>query len=74
MHKCKESLTPPLLLLLLLLLLHYYCYYNRDGGSGKRKGKKRLWNLLDYGVKWNEIKDIALPILERYTARTNGSR
>jgi len=24
-------------------------------------------------VKWAEVKDIALPILERYTARTNGS-
>lgn len=39
----------------------------------QRKGKKRSWSLLDYGVNWAEVKDIALPILERYTARTNGS-
>ena len=41
--------------------------------SPQRKGKKRSWSLLDYGVNWAEVKDIALPILERYTARTNGS-
>ncbi len=43
------------------------------GTPTQRKGKKRSWSLLDYGVKWAEVKDIALPILERYTARTNGS-
>ena len=42
-------------------------------GNTQRKGKKRQWSLLDYGVDWTEVKDIALPILERYTARTNGS-
>lgn len=44
-----------------------------SGLPQQHKGKKRSWSLLDYGVKWAEVKDIALPILERYTARTNGS-
>ena len=46
---------------------------NTHAHSPQRKGKKRSWSLLDYGVNWAEVKDIALPILERYTARTNGS-
>jgi len=34
----------------------------------------RNWTVFDYGVNWAEVKEVALPILNRVTARTNGSR
>mmetsp|Transcript_27073 Transcript_27073/g.72919 ORF Transcript_27073/g.72919 Transcript_27073/m.72919 type:complete len:1138 (+) Transcript_27073:380-3793(+) len=33
----------------------------------------RDWFIFDYGVNWDLVKAIAMPILNRYTARTNGS-
>jgi trehalose 6-phosphate synthase/phosphatase len=33
----------------------------------------RKWFVPDFGVDWDEIKAIALPILNRYTGRTNGA-
>lgn len=41
-----------------------------DGNSSQNK---RQWRIMDYGVDWEKIKEITLPILERYTAHTNGS-
>ena len=34
---------------------------------------KREWFIFNYGVNWTLVKQIAMPILQRYTARTNGS-
>jgi len=33
----------------------------------------RKWHCFDLGVNWKEVKDVALPLLSKYTARTNGS-
>lgn len=35
--------------------------------------ENRHWNVFDYGVNWEEIKAIALPLLNKFTAHTNGS-
>jgi len=40
--------------------------------SSQQKGA-RDWFIFDYGVNWDLVKAIAMPILQRYTARTNGS-
>lgn len=29
--------------------------------------------VFDYGVNWTEVKDVALPLLHKFTAHTNGS-
>lgn len=29
--------------------------------------------VFDYGVSWDEVKDAALPLLQKFTAHTNGS-
>lgn len=29
--------------------------------------------VFDYGVNWQEVKDVALPLLNKFTAHTNGS-
>jgi len=34
----------------------------------------RVWTRFDYGVDWAGVREVALPILRRATARTNGSR
>eukprot|EP00638_Chattonella_subsalsa_P000169 CAMPEP_0117747192 /NCGR_PEP_ID=MMETSP0947-20121206/8366_1 /TAXON_ID=44440 /ORGANISM="Chattonella subsalsa, Strain CCMP2191" /LENGTH=1015 /DNA_ID=CAMNT_0005564601 /DNA_START=124 /DNA_END=3171 /DNA_ORIENTATION=+ len=47
-----------------------------DGGERESTVESidgRVWTIFDYGVDWAEVKDIALPILNRVTARTNGS-
>jgi len=36
--------------------------------SGKRK-----WHFFDLGVDWDAVKRVALPVLSKYTARSNGS-
>lgn len=33
----------------------------------------RKWKYFDLGVNWEEVKKIVLPILSKYTARSNGS-
>ncbi len=33
----------------------------------------RHWEVYDYGVNWDEVRHIALPILRKFTAHTNGS-
>jgi len=33
----------------------------------------RLWKYLDFGVDWEAVKKVAMPIISKYTARTNGS-
>jgi len=34
---------------------------------------ERIWKTSDLGVDWEAVKRISLPILSKYTARTNGS-
>lgn len=29
--------------------------------------------MLDYGVNWDEVKESALPLMQKFTAHTNGS-
>lgn len=36
-------------------------------------GRERSWQYLDFGVDWNAIKKVAMPIISKFTARTNGS-
>lgn len=36
-------------------------------------GNKRTWEYFDLGVDWKAVKKVALPIMAKYTARTNGS-
>jgi trehalose 6-phosphate synthase/phosphatase len=33
----------------------------------------RKWETSDLGVDWNRVKEIAMPVLSKYTARANGS-
>jgi len=44
-----------------------------SGGDLEALGKLRNWYTPDLGVDWPTIKSIALPLLNRYTGRTNGS-
>jgi trehalose 6-phosphate synthase/phosphatase len=39
-----------------------------QGNDGKRK-----WYSFDLGVDWDAVKRVALPVLSKYTARSNGS-
>ena len=34
---------------------------------------EREWEYLDFGVDWNAVKVVAMPIISKFTARTNGS-
>eukprot|EP00904_Undaria_pinnatifida_P011972 jgi/Undpi1/7905/HiC_scaffold_24.g10377.m1 len=36
-------------------------------------GKERSWEVFDYGVNWDEVKTAALPLLQKFTAHTNGA-
>ncbi|KAL7543485.1 hypothetical protein ACHAXR_012780 [Thalassiosira sp. AJA248-18] len=36
-------------------------------------GQKRVWHYLDFGVDWTAVKKVAMPIISKFTARTNGS-
>eukprot|EP00968_Pinguiococcus_pyrenoidosus_P019693 scaffold2171_cov253-Pinguiococcus_pyrenoidosus.AAC.7 len=36
-------------------------------------GEQRQWEVFDYGVDWDAVQAVALPIMERYTWHTNGS-
>eukprot|EP00574_Skeletonema_japonicum_P002749 CAMPEP_0201713144 /NCGR_PEP_ID=MMETSP0593-20130828/54_1 /ASSEMBLY_ACC=CAM_ASM_000672 /TAXON_ID=267983 /ORGANISM="Skeletonema japonicum, Strain CCMP2506" /LENGTH=1314 /DNA_ID=CAMNT_0048202233 /DNA_START=31 /DNA_END=3975 /DNA_ORIENTATION=- len=36
-------------------------------------GAERVWKYLDFGVDWNAVKIVAMPIISKFTARTNGS-
>lgn len=36
-------------------------------------GAQRVWKYLDFGVDWNAVKKVAMPIISKFTARTNGS-
>lgn len=35
--------------------------------------QKRSWQSFDLGVDWDAVKRVALPVLSKYTARSNGS-
>jgi len=35
--------------------------------------RKREWLTFDLGVNWEKVKSVALPVLSKYTARSNGS-
>ena len=34
----------------------------------------REWHAFQFGVDWDEVKAVAIPIMSKYAARTNGSR
>ena len=36
-------------------------------------GQARQWRIFDLGVDWDAVKRVALPVLSKYTARSNGS-
>ena len=36
-------------------------------------GQRRKWHIFDLGVDWDAVKRVALPVLSKYTARSNGS-
>ena len=36
-------------------------------------GETRQWKTFDLGVDWDAVKRVALPVLSKYTARSNGS-
>ncbi|CAB9521106.1 trehalose-phosphate synthase [Seminavis robusta] len=36
-------------------------------------GEPRHWKTFDLGVDWDAVKRVALPVLSKYTARSNGS-
>jgi len=38
-----------------------------------KEGEKRTWNAFQFGVDWEEVKAVAIPIMSKYAARTNGS-
>lgn len=40
---------------------------------GDDAGKKRVWRTFDLGVDWAAVKKVALPVLSKFTARSNGS-
>ncbi len=48
-----------------------------NGGSLSRPmvngSSRRVWETSDLGLDWDKAKEIALPILSKYTARANGS-
>ena len=44
------------------------CFADPGGG-----GAEREWKYLDFGVDWNAVKKVAMPIISKFTARTNGS-
>lgn len=37
------------------------------------QGAERRWQTFDLGVDWEAVKRVALPVLSKYTARSNGS-
>jgi len=43
------------------------CFANPGGAVD------RVWKYLDFGVDWNAVKKVAMPIISKFTARTNGS-
>mmetsp|Transcript_10939 Transcript_10939/g.23726 ORF Transcript_10939/g.23726 Transcript_10939/m.23726 type:complete len:1323 (+) Transcript_10939:93-4061(+) len=44
-----------------------------SGGGGGTDGEKRVWQYLEFGVDWAAVKKVAMPIISKFTARTNGS-
>lgn len=41
--------------------------------SGSDPTERRIWQSFDLGVDWDAVKRVALPVLSKYTARSNGS-
>jgi len=48
-------------------------YKNTAASGGNHASSGRTWFVPDFGVDWEQIKAIALPILNRFTGRTNGA-
>ena len=44
-----------------------------SSGGGGTDGEKRVWQYLEFGVDWAAVKKVAMPIISKFTARTNGS-
>lgn len=45
----------------------------KRGKKNQMETIERIWRTSDLGVDWEAVKRISLPILSKYTARTNGS-
>lgn len=43
------------------------------GEQPKMNNNHRQWKTFDLGVDWDAVKRVALPVLSKYTARSNGS-
>ncbi len=52
---------------------HEYTWPVEKDSTSKGNNIERHWEVFDYGVNWDEVKRIALPILRKITAHTNGS-
>jgi trehalose 6-phosphate synthase/phosphatase len=39
----------------------------------KQRGGERVWRSFQFGVDWEGVKRVAIPIMSKYSARTNGS-
>lgn len=44
-----------------------------NGACYADPGGEREWKYLDFNVDWNAVKKVAMPIISKFTARTNGS-
>mmetsp|Transcript_56880 Transcript_56880/g.138475 ORF Transcript_56880/g.138475 Transcript_56880/m.138475 type:complete len:1411 (+) Transcript_56880:138-4370(+) len=47
--------------------------FSRPLKSGEPESTQRQWLTFDLGVDWDAVKRVALPVLSKYTARSNGS-
>jgi trehalose 6-phosphate synthase/phosphatase len=45
----------------------------KRAASGEPQSPRRHWQSFDLGVDWDAVKRVALPVLSKYTARSNGS-
>jgi len=40
---------------------------------GNEDSGERLWQCLDFDIDWERVREVATPIISRFTARTNGT-
>jgi trehalose-phosphatase len=46
---------------------------NRELYASVLSDEERRWNCLDFGIDWTAVRDIAVPIITKFTFRTNGT-
>ena len=47
--------------------------YIQEGTTPSSGDSQRRWGCLDFNIDWEAVRDIALPIMTRFTFRTNGT-